>query len=69
MEKEMADTRRTCRLPGTPHHCSFPATCVYRENGVCDDPYINNGNGDSACFKTTRWKVAEHLTPPKDKTP
>lgn len=60
----MSSTRRTERLPRWPRLCALPKPCVYRENGACDDPMINNGNGDSACHRMVRWKINEHLTKP-----
>lgn len=60
----MSDVRRVERLPRSPRACAFPSPCVYRENGVCDDPWISNGNSDAACHKVTRWKINAALSQP-----
>lgn len=37
-------------IPNTPHLC-INRKCVYNEDGICDQPRINNGNSDAKCFK------------------
>jgi hypothetical protein len=41
-----------------------PKPCVYRDaQGVCDEPQINKGNGDSACHKMLNKDLKPHLVP------
>lgn len=39
------------QLPKRNAICSMKVECVYRVDGVCDEPRINKGNSDSACHK------------------
>ena len=36
-------------LPYTNSPCR-ERTCVYNEDGLCEDPSINSGNSDAFCF-------------------
>lgn len=65
----MTNGRRNERLPRFPRLCALPKPCVYRENGVCEDPRTGHANGDSACHRMIRWKVNEHLTKPNPEEP
>lgn len=35
--------------------------CVYNEDGICDEPYINFGNGDAECHDMTYKEVVTML--------
>jgi hypothetical protein len=59
----MSDRRRVEHLPKRPMLCSHTVPCVYRVDGVCDEPWINHANSDAACFRVTKWKVNEWLSP------
>jgi len=51
-------------IPRKPHRCQ--TSCVYNENGICDDPFINHGNGDASCYRMPAKKVLEMLVPLTD---
>lgn len=35
--------------------------CVYNEDGLCDEPYVNKGNSDAVCHGMTYEEVARML--------
>jgi hypothetical protein len=45
-------------LPRKPVRCPI-LSCVYNEQGMCDDCFINKGNGDATCHKWTNKRVLE----------
>jgi hypothetical protein len=58
-------TRMQARdLPRGPTLCNLEKPCVYRENGICDMPWINKGNGDAACHKMGNRAIYEKLELP-----
>lgn len=38
-------------LPSTPRRCPIDGGCVYKVDGICDNPSINKGNGDALCHR------------------
>jgi len=39
-------------LPGAPSACRLDRPCVYRHaHRICDNPRLNKGNSDAACFR------------------
>ena len=50
-------------LPGMPRFCTLAVQCVYRVNGICDEPQINKGNGDAACHRMNNKDVLAALKP------
>lgn len=38
-------------VPNEPRRCTVTAVCIYRPDGICDEPRVNKGNSDSACHK------------------
>ena len=51
---------RSRDLPNVQTRCD--KTCVYRKNGICDDPRLNKGNGDSACNKENNRDLLARLS-------
>lgn len=50
------------KIPNTPSFCRLEKFCVYRDTTkICDDPRINNGNGDSACHKMLNKDIIKLL--------
>lgn len=48
-------------IPLTPTRCRMSG-CVYRgEDGICDEPQINYGNGDAVCHALTPLVVLRLL--------
>jgi len=47
-------------LPKGLQHCPV-TSCVYNENGTCDNVFVNNGNSDSSCHKWTNKRVVEMM--------
>ena len=45
-------------IPDMPTECRMNS-CVYCENGNCDTPRINKGNGDAKCHS---WGIRKLLT-------
>lgn len=41
--------------------CTCPFECVYREDGICDDPSINKGNSDAGCHRMNNRNLLEAL--------
>lgn len=50
-------------LPMTPRRCELANACVYRKDGICDEPQINKGNGDAACHRMNNKDVLAALVP------
>jgi hypothetical protein len=49
-------------LPTKISICQSRKSCVYRDNrGICDDPFINNGNGDAACHRLRNKQILGFL--------
>lgn len=49
-------------IPNRPMCCVLPArNCVYRQNGICDQPRINKGNSDAACHKMSNKALLKEL--------
>ena len=53
-------------LPGIPTRCSLARDCVYRVAGVCDEPKVNKGNSDAACYGMSNKDIADRLEPLSD---
>ena len=49
-------------LPGRYVFCALDRMCVYRINGMCDDPRNNKGNGDAACHRMGNRAIYEKLS-------
>lgn len=47
-------------LPSSPTPCPT-ASCVYNEDGFCDDPRINKGNGDAECHGVSNKALLRRL--------
>ncbi len=50
-------------LPDSSMRCALPGACVYRANGVCDEPQTNKGNSDAACHRMGNRAIYALLTP------
>ncbi len=50
-------------LPRQSMKCDMPRECVYRNDGVCDDPQTAKRNSDSACHNMGNRKLYKFLTP------
>ena len=50
-------------LPNEPCACAHRLPCVYRVNGVCDEPRTNKGNSDAACHKSGNREIMLKLKP------
>ena len=50
-------------LPKTKSICGKTA-CVYSEQGVCDNPWINKGNYDAKCHSEPNAKLLARLEVP-----
>ena len=49
-------------LPCAPTKCVVGGYCVYRdEQGVCDEPRINKGNGDAKCHRMGNAELLKYL--------
>lgn len=48
-------------LPNTPRRCTLAYACVYRKDGICDEPQINKGNGDAGCHRANNKDVLAAL--------
>lgn len=48
-------------LPRVATGCYLDKPCVYRAEGICDSPWINKGNSDSACHKMSNKAIYEKL--------
>lgn len=48
-------------LPSYPSPCGLEKPCAYRQDGYCDDPRINKGNGDAACHRMLNRDVLAML--------
>lgn len=47
-------------LPDTDTHCSKP--CVYRKDGICDNPQVNKLNTDSSCNRENNRDTLARLS-------
>ncbi len=50
-------------LPDASMHCTLPRHCVYRKDGLCDEPRTNKGNGDAACHRMGNRAIYAALQP------
>lgn len=50
-------------LPLGPAVCPMPMPCVYRKDGICDEPRINKGNSDAGCWDVSNREVLRCLIP------
>jgi hypothetical protein len=48
-------------IPDQPTPCAWPNACVYRKDGVCDEPRTNKGNSDAACNRMTNKQLLIYL--------
>ena len=48
-------------LPRRSVRCNLVVECVYKEQGVCNNPNVNSGNGDAACHKMSARKVMQAI--------
>lgn len=57
----------TYYLPLTPTCCHYDKPCVYRDQHLlCDQPRINKGNSDAACFRLRNKDVLGFLSDRQD---
>lgn len=50
-------------LPEGRSVCPMPGACVYRVDGICDEPRTNKRNSDAGCHRMTNKHVLRVLIP------